>query len=147
MLNVREGDLFESGCEALVNPVNTKGVMGAGLAHQFRKRFPAMFTEYNGKCRAGELSIGQVHCWCSPDGQWVINFPTKDHYRQPSKVEYIEQGLVALGEAIKQHQIKSIAVPALGCGLGGLKFGTVLALLRGFHHKLDGVEMVVFPPS
>ena len=146
MLTQLKGDIFASTCEAIVCPCNTVGVMGAGLAFQFKKHYPAMYTEYNRKCRAGELAIGQVHCWKAPDGPLIINFPTKLHYRNPSKIEYIEQGLMALAAAIKEHGIKSIAIPALGCGLGGLKFGTVLAILKGFSNKLDGVEVVVFEP-
>lgn len=140
-----KGDIFDSGCEALVNAVNCIGVMGKGLAFQFKKRYPEMFQDYQKACRDG-LRPGQMHIW-ENEGKYIINFPTKDDL-SPSKLEYIRSGLIALAEVIKEKEIKSIAIPALGCGLGGLSWGQVQNELVRFSKKLpDDCELVVFEPK
>jgi O-acetyl-ADP-ribose deacetylase (regulator of RNase III) len=142
MLEIRKGDIFQSGCEAICNAVNCIGVMGAGLAAAFRVKYPKMFLEYKEVCNRGELSPGKLHAWTNPNGEpIVINFPTKTDLRD-SEYIYIDQGLVALNEYIKVSGIKSVAIPALGCGLGGLEWATVLKKIQDFHDQ-NWVDMIV----
>lgn len=142
-----KGDIFESNCEALVNAVNCVGKMGKGLALQFKKRFPEMFLDYQSACRAG-LRPGTMHVWSkSENPKYIINFPTKDDL-SPSKIEYVKDGLVALEKIVKELKIKSIALPALGCGLGGLRWGQVQNLLVEFSKKIpEDCELIVFEPK
>lgn len=130
MIEEVSGNLLKADVEAYVNPVNTVGVMGAGLALQFRKTYPDMFIAYQQACREHRIAIGAVHVWPfqEPDesqGRYVINFPTKKHWRGQSQRSYIDDGLVDLVRVIEDLGIKTIALPALGCGLGGLAWSTV----------------------
>jgi O-acetyl-ADP-ribose deacetylase (regulator of RNase III) len=119
--------------EAWVNPVNTEGVMGAGLAKQFKIKFPDMFKDYENKCKSG-LKIGEIHIWDNgKDPKYILNFPTKDKWKNPSKMEFITKGLKGLAMAINDLGIKSIAIPAIGCGLGGLDFEDVKSEIERFH--------------
>lgn len=118
------GDLFESGCSTLVNAVNCHGAMGAGIALEFKRRYPAMFADYRCRCRRGELRLGRPYLWRSGDGAGpsVLNFPTKDHWRDPSQLEAIVEGLAWLRSRYREWGVDSLAVPALGCGHGGLSW-------------------------
>jgi O-acetyl-ADP-ribose deacetylase (regulator of RNase III) len=132
MVELMVGSLFDSYCQTLVNPVNTRGVMGGGLALAFKKKYPMMFVEYEALCRTGSLYIGALHLY-KQSPQWVLNFPTKDDYIMDSVKSYIEIGLKLLVEKYEEWGIKSIAFPALGCGLGGLSFihdGVLQLLLK-----------------
>lgn len=129
-------DVLQSTADALVNPVNCKGVMGKGLALQFRRRFPLMYHDYVDVCYRGWLCPGVLHVY-SEDGKLIINFPTKDDWRQPSELAYIEKGLTALHNLILQRDIKSIAIPKLGCGLGGLEWGIVHSMILEALDDLD----------
>ncbi len=125
-LTVVSGDLFTSGCAALVNPVNCVGVMGKGLALAFKTRWPDLFTEYAAECRSGRLRPGTVHAWQMPAcGTWIVNVPTKRHWRDPSRLDDVTAGIDALARWINEIRPPSVAVPALGCGLGGLPWETV----------------------
>ena len=124
MITLIKGDLFASACQALTNPVNCEGVMGKGLAKVFKERWPSMYKEYQNACASGDLRIGKPILWKGPD-KWVVNFPTKESWHHPSKIEYIEQGLWALASNLKEWGIASLALPALGCGLGGLEWAEV----------------------
>jgi O-acetyl-ADP-ribose deacetylase (regulator of RNase III) len=124
MLTYKTGDIFESDAQALVNPVNCVGVMGKGLALEFRLRYMKMFLVYMDLCRKGEMRIGRISM-CTVKGGSVLLFPTKKHWRDPSKVSYIEKGLMGYRHAVLAGYMMfqdSIAFPALGCGLGGLDF-------------------------
>lgn len=154
MIELRsEGSLFEAGAQAIVNPVNCVGTMGAGLAAEFKRRYPAMYKEYAKLCKKSYIKIGKVWVWhehekpCNeePCG-YVINFPTKDDWRRPSKLEWIASGLDDLAECATMNGIKSIAVPALGCGYGGLDFELVKKLV---YEKLDGLptHIILFEPQ
>lgn len=149
MLHFTHGNLLESPAVALVNAVNTEGVMGKGLALAFRQRFPHNYREYRKVCVAGQLSPGQLLAvWDkAPDGspKQIVNFPTKTAWRQPSRYEYVEAGLDALARLIEAEQIPSIAVPALGCGLGGLEWGRVRDLIERYLGGSDA-EIWVFVP-
>ena len=121
------GSVFDHGCEAIVNPVNCVGAMGAGLALKFKKRFPDNFKIYADYCRKGEMKTGRVLMVSNRDRPpaWIANFPTKDHWRDPSRMEWIKDGLLDLRFRIDERGIKSVALPALGCGLGGLNWRDV----------------------
>ena len=142
----KDGSIFSSKMAALVNPVNTVGVMGAGLALIFKKSFPQNFIEYKKVCNSGELVPGKVHVWrpithnLFEDSQIVVNFPTKKHWKDPSKIEYISAGLDDLARAIVDLEIESIAIPKLGCGLGGLKWSEVQPLIKS---KLENLPIFV----
>jgi len=137
-------DLFASAAQTLINPVNCEGVMGAGLARVFRRLYPAMFEEYQTLCRQSKLAPGAFHLWCSPT-RWVLNFPTKTAYRAASKLEYIEVGLVQLRRTYREQGITSLAMPALGCGLGGLRWSDVRRLCERELSVLD-ITIELYPP-
>lgn len=128
MIEFKKGDIFTSTCEALVNPVNCEGVMGKGLAKAFKDRFPLMFPVYQKLCAKGEMRIGDPRVGIY-DNVKIVLFPTKDSWRNPSKIEYIDQGLQTLKEKLKPWAVQSLALPALGCGLGGLEWTDVKSLI------------------
>ncbi len=152
MIKETTGNLFESNSEAIINAVNCVGVMGKGIALQFKRKFPKeYFNSYKLACQNGELAIGKVQVFQLRDletnPRFIINFPTKDHWREQSKIEYIESGLQSLVEAIEQYQIKSIAMPALGCGLGGLDYNEVKLLIENAFVNLLQIEVLLFVPK
>jgi O-acetyl-ADP-ribose deacetylase (regulator of RNase III) len=143
------GNIFTARVEALVNPVNCVGVMGKGLALAFKKAFPPMFEDYRKACTAGELEPGRVHVWENPGAsstRFVINFPTKRHFRSKSRLDDIEATLPALVQAIESHQIASVAIPALGAGLGGLHWDDVEPRIRSAVAPLSTTEVVLYVP-
>lgn len=153
MLHVVTGDLFETAVDARVNAVNCVGVMGAGIAAVFKKQYPAMFRDYAAACVAGTLAPGQLHVWRTPT-EWIINFPTKRHWRDLSRYADLERGLVALrdylseaGQPYLQEAGRKlrVAVPALGCGLGGLAWEKVLERLTQ-HFEAVEVDVFAFAP-
>jgi O-acetyl-ADP-ribose deacetylase (regulator of RNase III) len=132
-VEVRVGDLFESGAQTLVNTVNTEGVMGKGVALEFRKRFPAMYDDYVERCRRNEVRLGEPYLYQGLHDQWVLNFPTKGSWRSHSKLADIQAGLNYLRARYKDWGIESLAVPPLGAGLGGLEWRVVgRTLYRAF---------------
>jgi O-acetyl-ADP-ribose deacetylase (regulator of RNase III) len=150
MIRVAHGNLLDADVEALVNTVNTVGVMGKGIALQFKRAYPAMFKAYARAAKTGQIALGQMHVWETGqlDGPRVIvNFPTKGHWKSGSKLADIERGLDALVEVIASHGIRSIAVPPLGCGNGGLRWADVEPLIQRKLGQLPGVEVLVYPPE
>lgn len=129
-----QGDIFLAPAEALVNPVNCVGVMGKGLALQFKQRFPANFHAYREACRKGLVRPGKVFIFdtggTSP--RFIINFPTKRHWRDRSRLEDIRAGLRDLAREVASRCISSVAIPPIGCGLGGLMRTEVFPLIRSF---------------
>jgi len=126
---IHQGNIFDSDCQALVNPVNCQGVMGKGLAKEFKKRFPYNFKEYKEACDVGVVRIGRLYVG-KDNGTIIFNFPTKDEWRKPSKYEYIEKGIRDLVKVLKVFPfITSIAIPPLGCGLGGLNWDVVRRMI------------------
>lgn len=128
MVHLVRGNLLEANASALVNTVNTVGVMGKGIALQFREAYPGNYRAYREGCDAGEVRLGtmflhDLNALCPP--RYIINFPTKRHWREPSQLEYVDAGLVDLLRVVTAHQIDSIAVPPLGCGNGGLDWEDV----------------------
>lgn len=131
MLTYIEGDLFCSPAQVLVNTVNTVGVMGKGIALEFKKRYPEMFETYKKQCDKHNLTIGRLMLWYAPD-HWILQFPTKEHWRNPSKLEYIEKGLMAFVRKYADYNIASIAFPKLGCGNGELNWTDVKAVMEKY---------------
>jgi len=142
---IKKGNIFESTCEAWVNPVNCIGVMGSGLALAFKIKFPDMFKEYKKICDEQKLFPGLVHIYCSENPKYIINFPTQDDL-SPSRIVYISSGLVNLAYEVKHLDIKSIALCALGCGLGGLKWENVKPLIECFAESLPDTMVEVYEP-
>ncbi len=129
--NITTADIFAQSSEAIVNPVNCVGVMGKGLAAEFKERYPDTFAAYRDACADHRLHPGHVflHDTGEKNPRWIVHFPTKQHWRDPSVLSDIDTGLRDLAYAVKRHDIKSIAVPALGCGLGGLDWQKVRPLI------------------
>ena len=132
MITYISGDLFESPAQVLVNTVNIVGVMGKGIALKFKRIYPEMFDVYRNHCEQGNLEIGQLLLYKTPN-KWILNFPTKKHWRNPSKVEYIEAGLQKLQQSCSEMAITSIAFPELGCGNGELDFESQVKPLMEKH--------------
>jgi O-acetyl-ADP-ribose deacetylase (regulator of RNase III) len=150
MLELAKGNLLEAEVDALVNTVNTEGVMGKGIALQFKKKFPEMFSAYRDACKVGNVAIGQMNVFERRDmlrPRFIINFPTKRHWRSPAHIEDIEAGLAALLEEIRKRGIRSIAVPPLGCGNGGLDWSEVRAVIERTLGGLTGVQVLLYPPA
>lgn len=124
-VTVKVGDLLESKAQTLVNTVNCVGVMGKGIALQFRERFPDMFKDYVARCKRGEVRLGEPYLYRRLIGPWVLNFPTKNHWREVSKLWAIAEGLEYLAAHCREWGIKSLAVPPLGCGNGQLDWSVV----------------------
>lgn len=150
MIKVFEGDMMQSGAEALVNTVNTVGVMGKGIALQFKEAFPSNNKAYIDACKNKELEIGKLLAIWDENLQLgrklIINFPTKTHWRYPSKYEYIEKGLIALRALLQKEEIKSIAIPPLGCGNGGLDWNKVKPMIEQALSGLD-IEIMIYEPN
>ena len=148
MIEEGVGDLLAAPVEALVNAVNTVGVMGKGLALAFKQRFPESYDVYRAACEAGAVKMGAMHlCDRAPRSpRWIIAFPTKRHWRDQSRLDDIRAGLVDLIAQIEQREIRSVAVPALGCGLGGLAWQDVRPLIEEACARLPEVKFVVFAP-
>jgi O-acetyl-ADP-ribose deacetylase (regulator of RNase III) len=131
MLSYVKTTLFESPAQTLVNTVNTVGVMGKGVAAEFKRRYPEMFKKYREFCRSGELDIGKLWLYRTPN-KWVLNFPTKKHWRDPSKLEYVEAGLKKFVASYTDQGVTSISFPLLGCGNGGLPWPQVQSLMERY---------------
>lgn len=136
-VTVREGDIFRSRAQTLVNTVNCVGVMGKGIALGFRKRFPAMHDDYVQRCERDEVKLGLPYLYKQSQGPWILNFPTKDHWRSVSRLSDIERGLEHLERHYRQWGIESLAVPPLGSGLGGLEWQVVGPTLYAHLQRLQ----------
>lgn len=130
------GDIFTSDAQVLVNPVNCRGIMGAGLALAFKQKYPQMFAVYTQACQSGELRVGHLMLYRASQ-PWILNFPTKDHWRAPSKLAYIEDGLRFFAANYQQMGIQSIAFPKLGSGLGNLSWQEVGPLMARYLAPLN----------
>ncbi len=150
MIELTRGNLLEADAEALVNAVNCVGVMGKGIALQFRKAFPENFKVYEAACVKKEMRPGKVLVFETgrlPGPRFIINFPTKSHWRDKSRIEYIDSGLQSLVDEIRKRKIKSVAVPPLGCGLGGLRWNNVRPKIIGAFEVLPNVRVLLFEPT
>jgi O-acetyl-ADP-ribose deacetylase (regulator of RNase III) len=145
MVLVVTGNLFESGAQTLVNAVNCIGVMGKGVALQFRRRFPEMYADYVARCNAGQMRLGEPYLFRRPDPPWILNFPTKDHWRSASRLSEIVAGLDYLANYYREWGVESLAVPALGCGEGGLEWRVVGPVLERRLQRL-AIPVTLYAP-
>lgn len=150
MIQFTQGNLLEANTEALINTVNEIGVMGKGIALMFRDTYPENNRLYEAACKAKEVHVGKMFVVREADlfgKRWIINFPTKKHWRHPSKMEWIREGLKDLVRVIRENGIKSVALPPLGCGNGGLDWSQVRCEIELALHDLLDVEVIVYAPT
>jgi O-acetyl-ADP-ribose deacetylase (regulator of RNase III) len=150
MIEEVRGNLLDANVEALVNTVNTVGVMGKGVALQFKQAFPENFQFYKTSCSRGEFDLGHVLVYDSGrlgEQRYIVNFPTKGHWRSRSRLEDVRNGLRDLAAEIRRLHIESIAIPALGCGNGGLDWFDVRTVIHEELDGLSGVRILLYPPQ
>ena len=150
MISIGQGNLLQADVEALVNTVNTVGVMGKGIALQFKRAYPAMFKAYEDSAKAHEVQLGKVQVWETNQmtgPRFILNFPTKKHWRAASRIKDIDAGLVDLIRVVRELGIKSIAVPPLGCGNGGLDWGDVEPRIIAAFEAVPNVDVLLYPPT
>ena len=149
MIRFTSGNILDSSAEALVNTVNTVGVMGKGIALQFRQAFPHNFNIYKQACLNGHLTTGTVLAVKDRElllgERLIINFPTKQHWKMPSRYEYIESGLIALVACLINNTVKSLAIPALGCGNGGLEWQKVKPMIEKHLSQVEAAVWIYEP--
>jgi O-acetyl-ADP-ribose deacetylase (regulator of RNase III) len=151
MIEIARGNLLNANAQALVNTVNTEGVMGKGIALQFKNAYPQVYKDYVVACKSGNLRLGQmdVHDLGAIGGgpRWVINFPTKGHWRSGSRLSDVASGLEDLVATVQRLGIESIAIPPLGCGNGGLDWAEVRPMIEQAFDSLPGVQVLMFEPN
>lgn len=150
MIRFTKGNLLDADVEAVVNTVNTVGVMGKGIALMFKERFPENFKAYEQACKRKEVQLGKMFVTESPElsgPRWIVNFPTKAQWRFPSRLDWIEKGLVDLRKVITEKGIRSIAIPPLGAGNGGLEWADVRPLIETMLRDLRDVDVVIYEPT
>jgi O-acetyl-ADP-ribose deacetylase (regulator of RNase III) len=149
MIEFKQGNILDENAVALVNTVNCVGVMGKGIALQFKQVFPEVFKEYKKACTAKEVKPGEMFIVSTGKlfPRYAINFPTKRHWKEPSRIEDIQSGLEALVTDIQRLGIESIAIPPLGCGNGGLDWNDVKPLILKAFENLPEVKVIIFEPS
>jgi len=149
MIRIVDGNIFEADTQGIVNPVNCVGVMGAGLAKRFANFYPEMEAEYKTACNEGKLAPGKIFVWVIDTYDellYIFNLPTKEHWKDPSKMEYIRKGIAELIRTMDKHEVHSVAIPALGCGLGGLNWDDVSKeIVKQFQRKPDKTVWL-YPP-
>jgi O-acetyl-ADP-ribose deacetylase (regulator of RNase III) len=138
MYDITNKSLFNVKAQVLVNAVNTVGVMGAGIALEFKLRFPDMFQDYYNRCAKGSVKIGKPYLYGN-----ILNFPTKDHWKDPSRLEWVDQGLRSFVNTYKELGIKSIAFPKLGCGKGGLDWQEVQKMMIHYFEPLRDIDIII----
>ena len=149
MIDISKGNILEADAEALVNTVNCIGFMGKGIALQFKQAFPANFKAYEAACHAGQVVPGRMFIFDNGrliNPRYVINFPTKRHWRGKSRITDIRSGLKALIDDVRRLGVQSIAIPPLGCGLGGLDWREVRPMIEGAFSELPDVKVLLFEP-
>ena len=150
MIEYVSGNIVESSAEALVNTVNTVGIMGKGIALAFKQAYPENYEAYRKACGDGDVEVGRMFVYenrALVGPKWIINFPTKMHWRNPSRLEWVERGLQDLRRVIEDRGIRSIALPPLGCGHGGLDWTDVSALIQRYLGDLEDVHIQVYAPT
>lgn len=151
-ITFKNGDMFSEKVDAIVNTVNCVGVMGKGVALEFKNRWPENYKEYKAVCARKGLRPGKLLIHENPgllndsEPRFLVNFPTKDNWRSKSKISYVSDGLDALIDEIQRLNIRSIAMPPLGCGNGGLDWNDVKPLIKDKLRNLSNVEVIVFEP-
>lgn len=159
MLTFVNTSILESNVQTVTNTVNTVGVMGKGLAAEFKARSPDMYKQYRQLCDKNLFNVGQLWLW-KKEPQWILNFPTKQHWKNPSRIEYIEAGLIKFVAKYEEHGIREISFPRLGCGNGGLDWSEVrplmekhlgklpiLVLIHDFEKDIGSIEHKLSPQS
>lgn len=146
MIIYKTGDIFKSNAQVITNTVNCVGVMGKGLALAYKKKFPEMYNDYKNRCDRGEVNPGTPYLW-ENDSIQILNFPTKRHWKQKSFLSDIEEGLKYLSKNYDELGISSIALPPLGCGLGGLNWNDVKNLINKYLGPLDDLDVYVYEQS
>jgi O-acetyl-ADP-ribose deacetylase (regulator of RNase III) len=141
-----KGDIFKSPAQVITNTVNCVGVMGKGVALEFKNRYPQMFNDYKAKCDQGHVKPGQPYLWEDNSTQ-ILNFPTKRDWRDNSLLQDIEDGLKYLAGSYERMGLQSIAMPALGCGLGGLKWSEVQQLILKHLGSIPDLDVYVYEPQ
>ncbi len=150
MIEITHGDLLEADVEALVNTVNTVGVMGKGIALQFKKAFPENYRTYRDACERGDLQPGRMFVFETGrmfNPRYIVNFPTKRHWRNRSRLDDVRAGLDALAGEIRERDIASVAIPALGCGHGGLDWRVVRPLIEEAMAEVPDVRALLYEPA
>lgn len=150
MIQYVTGNLLQANVEALINTVNCVGIMGKGIALQFKQAFPANFEAYAKACQQQQVQVGSMFVFDTGsmlNPRFIINFPTKKHWRGRSELHFIEQGLIDLKKIIQEYQIQSIAIPPLGCGNGGLNWEIVKPLIESTLSDLTAVDIYVYTPT
>jgi len=150
MITYTQGNLLDADVEAVVNTVNTVGVMGKGIALMFKEAFPENYKAYEAAAKRKEIRIGHMFVTERREligPRWIVNFPTKKHWRQPAKIEWIVEGMRDLKRVIIEKQIRSIAVPPLGCGNGGLDWNDVRPKIEATLKELQDVKIIAYEPT
>lgn len=142
MITYVKGDIFTSPAKLIVNTVNTVGVMGKGVALEYKNRYPEMFRMYKELCDTKRLDVGKLALW-KGESKWVLLFPTKKHWRNPSKLEYVESGLRKFADNWDSIGVNSVAFPRLGCGNGGLNWDEVRPLMEKYLNPLP-IQVFVY---
>ena len=143
MITYKTGNIFNSSAQVITNTVNCVGVMGKGLALAYKKKYPEMFNDYKIKCSEGQVNPGQPYLWENKEVQ-VLNFPTKRHWKQASLISDIEEGLKYLAGNYSKMGISSVALPPLGCGLGGLSWTDVKSLINKYLGSIEDLDVYVY---
>jgi len=146
MITYLKGNIFDSPAQVVTNTINCVGVMGKGLALEFKSRIPEMYGDYQKRCQNNEVVPGKPYLW-ENDKVQVLNFPTKRHWKDNSRLEDIEDGLKYLSEHYKEMGIYTLALPPLGCGNGGLKWENVRPLVEKYLGTLSDLEVFVYETS
>jgi O-acetyl-ADP-ribose deacetylase (regulator of RNase III) len=146
MVTFVRGDIFKSPAQVLVNSVNCVGVMGKGIALEFKKRYPQMYNDYKARCDKGQVRPGEPYLW-EDDSVQILNFPTKRHWRENSVLQDIEDGLKCLSKSYECLGIQSIAMPPLGCGLGGLSWSDVQPMIVKYLGAIPDLDVYVYEPQ
>lgn len=146
MVTFVKGDMFKSPSQVLTNAVNCVGIMGKGIALEFKNRYPTMFTDYQNRCTQGDVKPGVPYLW-EDDASQILNFPTKRHWKDNSTLQDIDDGLKYLAESYKDMGIQSISTPALGCGLGGLNWQDVQSLFEKHLGPIADLDVYVYVPQ
>jgi O-acetyl-ADP-ribose deacetylase (regulator of RNase III) len=149
-IELRTGDILKADAEAIVNTVNCVGIMGRGIALQFKKAFPANFRAYALACEEGEVQPGRMFVFDTgafTNPRYIVNFPTKRHWKGKSRIEDIESGLIALAQEVRERGIKSIAIPPLGAGLGGLDWNDVRPRIEVALRDVPDLDVLIYQPN
>ena len=141
---IKNRNIFDSQCQTIVNTVNCVGVMGKGLALEMKKRYPNMFDKYKDYCDKGLIDIGKLWLYKHSDNKWILNFPTKKHWKNGSEYEYIEEGMKKFVETYQEKGITTIAFPMLGCNNGGLEKDVVIQIMTKYLIKCDNLIVEIY---